>query len=120
MRGLLRSLGGDGTVTYMWGGNSNQNRGYYKISSSSLSCNASNLDGCVSFRVDRPEKSIYAPANPHFTYHAGVSYNGKIFDAVYGDSYVIPSFTETAPGHSVRTNITYPTTASITGYTCPH
>ncbi|HYE71717.1 MAG TPA: hypothetical protein VEF04_00240, partial [Blastocatellia bacterium] len=96
LRGLLRSIGIDGTVKFMWAGpNSTTQRGYSLNNNPGLCQPGSPGTFCYSFRVLRPLKGD-APQNPHFSYHAAVYTNGLLYDAVYGDSYASPTFDETA------------------------
>jgi hypothetical protein len=121
LRGLLRSIGIDGTVKYMWAGESSTSLKGYNLLNLPTECSGgSGLDFCISIRVLRPAKGA-APLNPHFSYHAAVDSGGLLYDAVYGDSYTSPSFDETAYG-STPTQLQLSLFTSIlrTTFVCPH
>lgn len=76
LRGLLRSIGIDGQVLYLWGGDP-ASRTRYKY----------NYRGetNITFRILRPQVD-QAPLNPHFNYHSVVRAGnaGWLYDASYG------------------------------------
>jgi Ig-like domain from next to BRCA1 gene/Transglutaminase-like superfamily len=74
MRGLLRSIGIDIQVFYLWGGTNAQTYWY-------------SFEGYpASFRVNRDQEDAVEPF-PHFTFHAitGHSAQGELYDPSYGD-----------------------------------
>lgn len=87
LRGLLRSVGIDGTVKWYWGG-SGATRYYYTYNDPSYGPYP------VTFRVLRGAHDK-ADENPHFTYHAIVLANGLLYDPSYGISYPSLNFDET-------------------------
>jgi hypothetical protein len=113
-RQLVRSVGVDGTVTYIWGGCSSSYVDYYKYGTW----------WGPSFRVI---KSIHegAEANPHFMYHVETLVNGTYYDPSYGATGLI-SLGETAPAHnpypaaSRQTGSSLPGNAHYVNWTCPH
>jgi hypothetical protein len=112
LRGLLRSIGIDGTVTYIWAGPNTTTMRRFIVGSIG--------DNISTFRIIRGAKDG-APQNPHFSYHAIVSTNGTWYDPSYGLSYSSLSFDETAFNNTPQqTSSTFPSFASQSGWVCPH
>lgn len=112
LRGLMRSIGIAGTVTFYWGGLDNTTMYRYKVGSTG--------EDIVTFRVLRAAHDS-APLNPHFSYHAVVPYAGVLYDPSYGISYTTLVFDETAFGTtSQQFSSTFPSFAVQSGWVCPH
>lgn len=112
LRGLLRSVGIDGTVLYIWGGTNNTTMLRYTIGSVGAAF--------PTFRVLRGAHDAADP-NPHFSYHAVVSANGTLFDPSYGISYPALVFDETAFNATPQqTSTTFPLLAANAAFVCPH
>lgn len=112
LRGLLRSIGIDGTTLYIWAGSNATTLTTYKIGSTG--------DTFPSFRISRSAHDS-AVANPHFRFHSVVSANNTWYDPSYGLTYSNLSFTETANNNTpqrVSSNL-WISEASST-FTCPH
>jgi len=112
-RQLVRSVGVDGTITYIWGGCSSSYVDYYKYGT-----------WWVSFRVIKSAHDN-AEANPHFTYHVETLVSGTYYDPSYGATGLI-SLDETAPTHnpypaaSRQTGSSLPGNVHYVDWTCPH
>jgi len=87
LRGLLRSIGIDGTTLYIWAGPDASTLTRYTVGSTG--------NQNPSFRIIRGAHDD-APVNPHFKFHAVVSTNSKWYDSSYGLIYTSLSFDETA------------------------
>lgn len=111
LRGMLRTIGADGNVTFYWAGPNNTTERLYLQGSTTNE---------ATFRITRALHDG-AAANPHFTYHAVVPFGGMLYDPSYGISYSSLAFTETSPGETQRSSITFPTSAiRLNMWTCPH
>ena len=112
LRGLLRSIGADGNVTFYWAGtNSSAMRQFIEGSSGNTG---------PTFRVLRAAHDS-ASLNPHFSYHAIVPSGGLLYDPSYGISYSALIFNETAFNNTPQqTSTTFPTSAFQSGWICPH
>jgi hypothetical protein len=86
MRCLLRSVGLNASVVYLWGGCRADTRCYYLY--------AGGLGQC-SFRVLLAAHDD-APLDPHFTYHAVTESAGTYYDPSYGTTGMV-ALDETAP-----------------------
>lgn len=77
LRGLLRSIGIDGTQKYYWGGNpSNKDHHVFIPPGTSQLATA---------QFPRPANDTGIPANPYFTFHSTLTAgSGKSFDPSYG------------------------------------
>lgn len=113
LRGLLRSIGIDGTTTYIWAGpNASTVRRYTRSSG--------NPTDYYSFQIDRSQHD-YAEDDPHFLFHAVVSTNGTWYDPSYGMSYSSLNFIETAFNNTPQqvSTSTWGFTSTST-YVCSH
>jgi hypothetical protein len=112
LRGLLRSIGIDGTTTYIWAGPNSSTLYRYTIGSTG-STNPS-------FRIIRGAHDS-ALADPHFKYHAVVSTNSTWYDPSYGLSYSSLSFNETANYNTPQqTSSTIWTSDTLSTFVCLH
>lgn len=77
LRGLLRSIGVDGTQKYYWGGNPSTKAAHvFRQPGTSFQ---------VTAQFPRPANDTGIPANPYFTFHSTLSAgSGKSFDPSYG------------------------------------
>ena len=115
--GLMRSIGINMPVRYLFAGSDNKTAIYYQTGAGpNLPCTA---------RFNRPANNL-AQALPHFRYHAALYYylNGTLYDTSYGDSYA-EAWTplEVAPGNTAKTQSDYHMIDfnwSNPVYTCPH
>ncbi len=83
LRGLMRSIGLDGTTKYIWSGNSlNGEKWLFTFS-----------NRFATFRIIR-NMHDNAPANPHFIFHAVVSAENRMWDPSYGTNYTSITFDE--------------------------
>ena len=86
LRGLLRSIGLDGTVTYYFNGFTEPGgHGTTKTVLSLYEAPKEGRRGSSRWNEDKAEDS--EPAFPHFTYHAVVKHNGSLYDQSYGKKY---------------------------------
>ena len=116
LRGLIRSIGIDGSVLYKWGGTDSSTQTKYIIGS------------IGTHGIDNPTlmvtRSLHdgAPANPHFSYHAVLQVGSTLYDPSYGLSYASLSFAETANNNSTpqQTSTTFPSFYAQSGWVCPH
>lgn len=77
LRGLLRSIGIDGTAKYYWGGNPSNKASHFFVRPG-----GSNY---VSAQFPRDANDTGIPANPYFTFHSTLTAgSGKSFDPSYG------------------------------------
>ena len=112
MRGLIRTIGIDGDVLYIWGGNNNTTLRRFIVPSTGSTIST--------FRVIRALHDS-APANPHFSYHAVVRLGGVLYDPSYGLSYGALTFDETANNTTPQqTSLSFPTSVVQSGWMCPH
>ena len=111
LRGLLRSIGINGSVLFIWAGPDANTMSLYKVGSTGRA---------VSFRIARASHDA-STANPHFTFHAVVSTNSTWYDPSFGLTYSSLSFIETAFNNTPQQAHTTPwISAALTGYLCPH
>lgn len=112
LRGLLRSIGIDGTTLYIWAGSSATTLTRYKIGSTG--------ETFPSFRISRSAHDS-AEANPHFKFHSVVSTNNTWYDPSYGLIYSSLSFTETANNNTPqRVSSNRWISEALSTFTCPH
>ncbi len=111
LRGLLRSIGIDGTVLFIWAGPNASTLSRFTVGSTG-SANPS-------FRIIRGAHDT-AGANPHFKFHAVVSTNSKWYDPSYGLIYTSLAFDETAPGVPQQVRSSPWSSEPHSGFTCPH
>lgn len=111
LRGLMRSVGVDGTVLFKFGGtNTSTGRRYRRGSTGGIH---------ITFRVLRGAHDD-AELNPHFSYHAVVSKGGSLHDPSYGLVYPSLVFDETAFNSTPQqTSTSFPGFVDST-YVCPH
>jgi hypothetical protein len=115
LRGLIRSIGIDGSVRYIWAGPNSVTKGLFIVGSVGDQGSFN-----PSFRVLRGSADR-APTNPHFSYHAVVPVGGTLYDPSYGISYPSLTFTETAfTTTPQQTSTTFPFFVTQTGWVCPH
>ncbi len=93
LRGLLRSIGIDGTVRYIWAGPNASTIYLYQVGSNGR---------IVSFRIDRSAHEGSTETDPHFSFHAVVAANGTWYDPSFGGSYSTLPFTETLNSSSIQ------------------
>lgn len=111
LRGLLRSIGIDGSVLFVWAGPNANTMWLYRVGNTGLA---------ASFRITRASHDA-SPTNPHFTFHAVVSTNGTWYDPSFGLTYSSLPFTETAFNNTPQQVHTSPwMLEQVTGYVCPH
>lgn len=124
-RGLMRSVGVDGPVLIKFGGPSTRQWQMYAVPLEDLTGRRCTVSSNATFRVLRAAHDIASP-NPHFTYHAVVSYGGRLYDPSYGISYASLNFDETARNSTPQQtssdlnfflNVLPPLPAT---WTCPH
>lgn len=114
MRCLVRSVGIDGSVVYVWGGCSDAYICFYRY----------RLWWGPSFRVLKPEHDD-AEQDPHFTFHAETCVDGTYYDPSYGSTGLM-DLDEKAPAHfgfpaaSRRTGSSLPGNAHYVDWTCRH
>lgn len=111
LRGLLRSIGIDGTVLFIWAGPNSSTLSRFTVGSTG-SANPS-------FRIIRGTHDE-APTNPHFKFHAVVSTNSKWYDPSYGLIYTSLAFDETAPGMPQQVHSSLWSSEPHSGFVCPH
>lgn len=111
LRGLLRSIGIDGTVLYIWAGPNTTTLTRFKVGSTG----ATN----PSFRIIRAAHDN-AVVNPHFKFHAVVSTNSKWYDPSYGLIYTSLAFDETAPGTPQQVQPSFWSSELLSSFVCPH
>jgi hypothetical protein len=87
LRGLLRSIGINGTVKYIWAGPNSSTITQYTIGSTQHTF--------PSFRLIRGANDA-AALNPHFRFHAVVDISNTWYDPSYKLEYSSLSFNETA------------------------
>ena len=115
LRGLVRSIGIDGSVQYIWAGSNSITETLF-IRGSVGDQGSFN----PTFRIIRGAQDG-AETNPHFAYHAVVPVGGTWYDPSYGLSYTSLSFDETAFGGTPQqTSTTFPPYATQSGWVCPH
>ena len=115
LRGLIRSIGIDGSVQYIWAGPNSSSESLFIIGSVGDQGSFN-----PSFRVIRGSMDR-APTNPHFAYHAVVPVGGTLYDPSYGISYSSLTFSETAfTTTPQQTSTTFPFLISQSGWVCPH
>lgn len=112
LRGLMRSIGIDGTALFIWAGpNVNSHTRYTRGSTSQTH---------PTFRIARSAHDS-AEVNPHFSFHVVVSANSTWYDPSYGLIYSTLSFTETANNNTPQqVNVTPWSSSTLSGYVCPH
>jgi len=115
LRGLMRSIGIDASVRYIWAGPDATTKRLFVLGS------VGDQGGLnPSFRVIRAAADA-APANPHFGYHAVVPLGGILYDPSYGISYSSLTFAETAFTSTPQQGSTsFPFLITQSGWTCPH
>jgi len=112
LRGLLRSIGIDGTVLYIWAGPDASTLRRFTVASTG----ATN----PSFRIIRAAHDS-AVVNPHFKFHAVVSTNSKWYDPSYGLIYTSLSFDETAFNSTPQqVHSSFWSSELLSSYVCPH
>jgi hypothetical protein len=117
LRGLIRSIGINGSVQYMWAGPNSSTQRMFIVGSVG---NAGVFNPTFRLTLAAHPDGI-APANPHFIFHAAVPVSGTLYDPSYGSSYSALSFVETANMSTPQqTSTTYPGTIVQSGWTCPH
>ncbi|MBK9155811.1 MAG: hypothetical protein IPM25_16655 [Chloracidobacterium sp.] len=97
LRGLLRSIGIAGNVTYIWAGVNSSTLTYYQRYTTT---------NTPSFQKTKAQKEGAEP-NPHFAYHAIIKANDNWYDPSYGEAHSVPpetffSLTETAHNNTPR------------------
>ena len=108
---LARSCGIDAVVVWIWAGTGATQVTYYHLGSFPA------FTPC--FRVLAP-KNGDAAQDPHFTFHAEVNINSKIYDPSYGNVGLI-NLNETAPGCSRQTGASMGSlTATTVPWNCLH
>jgi hypothetical protein len=115
LRGLMRSVGIDGSVQYIWGGlDSSTQRKFIRPSQGNQG------EFNPTFQVLR-SATDGAEANPHFTYHAVVPFGGQLYDPSYGINYASLVFNETACFNTPQqTSTTFPGFYVQSGCSCGH
>ncbi len=115
LRGLIRSIGIDGSVRYIWAGPNSTTERLFIVGS-----RGDQGDLNPSFRVTR-SATDGASTNPHFAYHAVVPVGGTLYDPSYGLDYSSLTFAETAFTNTPQqTSTTFPPLAAQSGWVCPH
>ncbi|HMQ03778.1 MAG TPA: hypothetical protein PKD26_07670 [Pyrinomonadaceae bacterium] len=93
LRGLLRSVGIDGTITYIWAGTNSSTLTYYQRGSTT---------NTPSFQITKGQHEG-AEANPHFFYHSVIKANNNWYDPSYGEAPLsIFTLAETANNNTPR------------------
>jgi hypothetical protein len=111
LRGLMRSIGIDGTTLFIWAGPNASTNAIYAVGSTSQA---------ASFRITRTSHDA-AGTNPHFTFHAVVSANSTWYDPSYGLIYSTLSFTEVCNTNPPQQVHATPWASNpFCGFTCPH
>jgi hypothetical protein len=112
LRGLLRSIGIDGTTLYIWAGPNASTLTRYRIRTTGQTY--------PSFWIIRGSENA-APADPHFKFHAVVSANSTWYDPSYGLSYSSLSFNETAFFSTPQqVSSSFWSSEPLSDYTCDH
>jgi hypothetical protein len=112
LRGLIRSIGIDGTTLYIWAGSNSGTITRYVRASTGASFQ--------SFRIIRASHDS-AEQNPHFSFHSVVSTNSLLYDPSYGLSYGSLSFDETAFNNTPQQVSTSVWSNDVqSGFTCSH
>ncbi len=112
LRGLLRSIGIDGTTLYIWAGPNASTLTRFTVGSTG--------DQNPSFRIIRGIHDS-APLNPHFKFHAVVSTNSKWYDPSYGLIYNSLTFDETASNSTPQqVHSSFWSSDSLSSFVCPH
>ena len=115
LRGLIRSIGIDGPVQYIWAGPNSITTRLFIIGSIGDEGSFN-----PSFRIIR-NSTDGARTNPHFAYHAVVSVGSTLYDPSYGLSYGTLVFDETAfTTTPQQTSTAFPPLVTQSGWTCPH
>jgi hypothetical protein len=111
LRGLMRSIGIDGTSLYIWAGPNASTNAIYVVGSTSQA---------ASFRIMRAAHDS-ALTNPHFTFHSVVSANSTWYDPSYGLIYSNLPFSETAHNNTPQQVNANPWSIEPPpSFTCPH
>ena len=112
LRGLMRSIGIDGTALFIWAGPDANSHTRYTIGSTSQTH--------PSFRIARSAHDS-AGADPHFSFHVVVSANSTWYDPSYGLIYSSLSFTETANNNTPQqVSANGWSSSTLSGDVCPH
>ncbi|MDQ3220550.1 MAG: hypothetical protein M3Q26_07370 [Acidobacteriota bacterium] len=112
LRGLLRSIGIDGTTLLIWAGPDVSTLSRYTVGSTG--------NTNPSFRIIRDAHDSVGQ-DPHFKFHAVVSTNSTWYDPSYGLSYSSLSFSETANNNTPQqVNSSFWTTQPLSVFACPH
>jgi hypothetical protein len=112
LRGLLRSIGIDGTTLYIWAGPNSSALRRYTVGSSGER---------PSLRIMRGAHDGSTEVNPHFLFHAVVSTNGTWYDPSFGLTYSSLSFIETANNNTPQqVQPSYRTSETLSSFVCPH
>lgn len=112
LRGLLRSIGIDGTVLFIWAGSNSTTLTRYTIGTTGLTF--------PSFRLLRGAHDS-APLNPHFSFHAVVNTNSTWYDPSYGLTYSSLSFNETANNNTPQqVPSSRWSSTPLSGFVCNH
>ncbi|HMQ03776.1 MAG TPA: transglutaminase domain-containing protein [Pyrinomonadaceae bacterium] len=113
LRGLLRSVGIDGPLLYIWAGPNSTEATVFGLTSAPT-------DG-VSFRIQKAAHEG-AVQDPHFMYHSVVNRNNTWYDPSYGgDPYTSLAFTHVDISNPPQQKHgTKYTTPSFSGWYCPH
>ena len=113
LRGLLRSIGIDGSVLFIWAGPNSSTLSRYTIGSTG--------ESFPSFRIARGSHDGSIETNPHFSFHAVVSTNNTWYDPSFGLTYSGITFIETAFNNTPQqVQTTRWSSSLLTGYVCPH
>ena len=117
LRGLMRSVGVDGDVLYIWAGPDASTFLRYRKASE---VSAGFGQWIYTFRVLRAAHDA-APPNPHFSYHAVVPFGGLLHDPSYGLKYPALVFDETAFNSTPQqTSTSFVTFAVNSAFICSH
>lgn len=112
LRGLLRTIGINGTTLYIWAGPNASTLRKYRVGSTG-STNPT-------FRILRAANDG-APQNPHFSFHSVVSTSGTWYDPSYGLTYSSLPFDETAFNSTPQqVSTSLGGSVEVSGWFCPH